>query len=161
MKRYRQLLEKYFDELIAGSFAAGAAGFLFIGMGSRICFQEPLLWTEEAVMLCFVWAIFLGIAAVYKREIHIGADMLIRNLSEDRKRIVRTLVCLILTIINGTLFWLSIEYTISLVEKRLPMLGISCGWMGAAMVLSFGLCTWYSICSLLFDKRTGRKRGEA
>lgn len=161
MKRYKQLLMKYFDEWIAGAFIAAAAIFLLVGMCSRICLHQELLWAEEAAMLCFVWAVCLGITAVYKREIHIGADMLVQMLSEDRKRLVRLLVRSILTAVNGILFWLSVKYTLFLSEKTLPVTNISCGWLGAALAFCFGLSTWYSLCSLLSEQKRGRKRGEA
>lgn len=160
MKRCKQLLMKYFDEWIAGVFIAAAAVFLLVGMCSRICMHQERLWTQEAAMLCFVWAVCLGITAVYKREIHVGADMVVQKLPEEEKWLVKLLVRFILTAVNGILFWLSVKYTFFLAEKTLPSSDISCGWMGAAMAFCFGLNSWYSLCSLLTERKQ-RKRGEA
>lgn len=161
MRQYKKRLMKYFDEIIAGSFALAAAGFLFAGMSSRIFFRREVLWTEEAAMLCFVWSVFLGIASVCKREVHVGADMLIRMIPKKYSQWITALERLLLVGINAWLFWLSIEYMITAVEQRLPELGISCAWMGAAMVTGFGLSTWYSCGNLLYAEKRNRGKGEA
>lgn len=158
MKRYKQLLIKYFDEMLAGIFAMAAAVFLFVGLSFRIFFVRELFWTQEAVQLCFVWTIFLGIAAVYKRRIHIGADMLVRMLPTVLKQKVSILVHLCLSGINVYLFWLSMNYLFTSAGERFPVLGISYAWLSAAMVLCFGLCSWYSLCDSFREQRNIRIR---
>lgn len=161
MRYEKRLLIKYLDELIAGGFAVAAAGFLFAGMTSRIFFRRVILWTEEAAMLCFVWSVFLGIASVYQREIHVGADMLIRMLPETGKRAVRALVCLLFALMNGYLFWLSLNYTLGVWDQSLPELGISRAWMAAAMPVSFARSSWHSFGRLFAGaaERTRRREG--
>lgn len=153
MKQKKKRLMNYMDELIAGSFALAAAVFLFAGMCSRIFFRRTILWTEEAAMLCFVWCIFLGIASVCKREIHVGADMLIRMLPKKQKQAVAVLVRLLLAAINVCLFWLSTEYMITAIDQRLPESGISRAWIGAAMMTGFGLSSWYSCRNLVYTAK--------
>ena len=161
MNRYVQSVGKYFEEILAGGFAVAATGILMAGMCSRWFLKEELWWSEEAATICFIWGVFLGVAAVYKRGIHIGVDLFVKRMPEGAKAMVNLLVRLILTVINGALFWLSTEYVLLAFEKRTEVLGVSYAWLGGAVLVSFALTTWYSIRNLLFYKNNNRKRGEA
>ena len=161
MNRYVQFVGKYFEEILAGGFAVASAGILLAGMCSRWFLKEELWWYEEAATICFIWGVFLGVAAVYKRGIHIGVDLFVKRMPEGVKIIVNLMVRLILTVINGALFWLSTEYVLLSFEKKTEILGVSYAWLGGAVLVSFILTTWYSIWNLLFYRENSRKRGEA
>lgn len=149
MNKYERLIVKYFEEILAGGFMAAAAVAVLGNMLSRCFLKEELWWSEEAATFCFVWSVFLGIAAVYKRGIHIGVDIFVGKMPSVIQKTVNVLLCVVLLMIHGYLLWLSTKYVGMSKEQKTPLLGIPYAWFGGALVAGFGLTTWYSVSNLL------------
>lgn len=149
MNKYERFVVKYFEEILAGGFVAVAATAILGNMLSRCFMREELWWSEEAATFCFVWSVFLGIAAVYKRGIHIGVDVFVRRMPDSIRKTVNFLMRAVLLTVNGYLLWLSTKYVGMSLEKQTAVLGIPYTWFGGALVVSFGLTTWYSVSNLM------------
>lgn len=146
-----------FGEIISGTFLIAATIIVIINIFLRYVMKTGIYWSEEVVTGLFVWAVFIGSAAGFKRHKHIGVDFLVSKLPDGIRKIVNIIVDIVLILINGYLFYLSIIYVKSSYLKPTPVLGISSVWISSSLVFSLFLMTIYSIVFLIKTIRNKEK----
>lgn len=70
---------------------------------ARYLFGEPLLWTEEAATYAFIWCVFLGAAAGYKRSRHIRIETFVSRLSPRGEGLLQGLAHAVILAVAVTL----------------------------------------------------------
>ena len=138
-----------FGEIISATFLIIATIIVIANVFLRYVMNTGIWWTEEVVTGLFVWSVFIGSAAGYKRHKHIGVDFLLQKLPDGMQKIVTILVDTILIVINGYLTYLSIIYVSNSYMKPTAVLGISSVWISSSLLISFFLMTVYSIIFLV------------
>jgi len=134
-----------FEEIIAAVFIFFMTILVIINVFLRYVVNTGLYWSEEVVTGCFVWAVFLGASACYRRKAHVGVDILVNMLPENLKKIVNILVDIILILINGYITYLTILYLETSYTKTTPVLGISSVYISSSILVAFSLMTVYSV----------------
>lgn len=147
------------EEIISGMFLIVTTFLVILNVIFRYFLKSGIYWSEEVATGCFVWSVFIGAAAGYKRNQHIGVDFLVDKLSVKYRGIVKTIVNVILTIVNGYLSYLSIIYLSNSYVKPTPVLGISSVYISSALSVSFMLMTIYSIIFLYKDITKKDRKG--
>lgn len=107
----------HFEEILASIFIVITTSLVLVNVFLRYFMRTGLYWTEEVTTSCFVWCVFLGAAAGYRRGMHIGVDILVNKLPNTMRNIVRILVDLILLFTNGYLFYLSVVFVAPVLYK--------------------------------------------
>lgn len=138
-----------FGEIISGAFLILATLIVIVNIFLRYVMNTGLWWTEELVTGLFVWAVFIGSAAGFKRHKHIGVDFILTKLPKDIQKSVNIFVDIILIAINGYLTYLSIIYVSNSYLKPTAVLGISSVWISSSLVISLFLMTIYSVIFLI------------
>lgn len=147
------------EEIISGGFLIITTILVILNVILRYFLKSGIYWSEEVATGCFVWSVFIGAAAGYKRNQHIGVDFLVDKLSDKYKGIVITIVNIILTIVNAYLSYLSVIYLSNSYVKPTPVLGISSVYISSALSVSFILMTIYSIIFLYKDITKKDRKG--
>ena len=70
-----------FEEIIAGVALVAMVGLIVYGIVNRYVLQRPSVWAPELAGLFFTWAVFLGAAAAWKRDMHISIDFIATRMS--------------------------------------------------------------------------------
>lgn len=146
-----------FGEIISGAFLILATIIVLINIFLRYVMNTGIYWSEELVTGLFVWAVFIGAAAGYKRHKHIGIDFIVNKLPEGLKKPVNIIVDIISILINGYLTYLSAIYVSLSYMKPTAVLGISSVWISSSLVISFFLMTIYSVVFLVKTIRDKEK----
>ncbi len=154
MKKVFKFILTNLEELLASGFLIVTTTLVIINVFLRYVMNSGLIWTEEVATGCFVWSVFLGAAACYKRKAHIGVDIIVNALSDKPRWFINVLVDLILVAINGMIVGLSIKYLSASYTKVTPVLGISSAWISTTILVSFALMTIYSLIFLVQEIRT-------
>lgn len=151
-----------FEEIIAGIFLIITTVLVVLNVISRYFLKTGIFWTDEVATGCFVWAVFIGAAAAYKRNQHLGVDFIVDNLPDNYSTMVTTIINILLAIVNGYLSYLSIVYLLNSYTKPTPVLEISSAYISSALTVSFVLMTIRSIVSLYKDIRNiiNEEKGE-
>jgi TRAP-type C4-dicarboxylate transport system permease small subunit len=86
--RYRQAMEALYLVCIVISGAALVVITLIIPLGvfMRYVMNSPLSWPEPASVLMMVMFSFLGGAAVYRANVHIAVEALVKNVAPGVRR---------------------------------------------------------------------------
>lgn len=66
-----------FEELLSGLSLILVIICVFFGVIARYIFHVPLIWTNEFATLTFTWTVFMGSSVAFKRNMHIGIDLLV------------------------------------------------------------------------------------
>lgn len=145
MKKYLKLFFDNFEEIFASLFIIATTLIVLMNVFLRYFMKTGLYWSEEVATSCFVWSVFLGSAAAYRRGAHLGVDILVNKFPKVLRNTVKLLVNLILIAINGYIFYLSIVFVSLSYVKPTAVLGVSSAWVSSSLIVSFGLTTFYSI----------------
>ena len=88
--RYRQVMEALYLACIVISGVALIVITLIIPLGvfMRYVMNSPLSWPEPASVLMMVMFSFLGGAAVYRANVHIAVEALVKNVGPGARRLL-------------------------------------------------------------------------
>jgi TRAP-type C4-dicarboxylate transport system permease small subunit len=145
-----------FEEIFASSFIIITTVLVMMNVILRYFLKTGIYWSEEVATGCFVWSVFLGAAAGYKRKAHVGVDMIINYFPPTAKYIVTIVVDAILLLINGYITHIAIIYLSLSYKKPTPVLGISSAFISTSILLSFAIMSIYSVRFLIQDIKEGR-----
>ncbi|OUS71043.1 C4-dicarboxylate ABC transporter permease [Pseudoalteromonas sp. A601] len=65
---------------------------------TRFVLPQPSSFTEEVARFLLIWISLLGGAYAYREHSHLGFDLIVRNLSEAKAKVVFQLCCLLVAI---------------------------------------------------------------
>ena len=142
---------KHLEEILCSIFLVTMIGLVILNVFLRYLFSYSISWSEEVATICFVWSVFVGASATYKHKMDIGIDTLITKTAPHIEKSIRFCMNLVLLAINGYIFYMAIIFTNIAWQKPTAVLGISSAIFNAALVVGFGLITFYTIRFLYRD----------
>lgn len=140
-----------FEEIICGVFLITMVSLVIANVILRYVFNYSIYWSEEVSTICFVWAVFVGASAVYKKKMDIGIDVLIRKLPIKAQAIADMGVRFLMLLINGYILYMSVVFTVISYKKPTAVLGISSAFVNSALIVGFGLITIHTIRFIIED----------
>ena len=141
----------HLEEIISGFFLITMVLLVIVNVLLRSIFDYSIFWAEEVSTICFVWATFVGASAVYKHKMNLGIDVLVLKCSLNVQQVIRFLVNILLLLINGYIFYMSIVFTSISWGKPTAVLGVSSAVFNTALIVSFGLITFHTLCFIKQD----------
>lgn len=151
MKSLFKKLFSNFEEIISSFFICITVFVVIMNVILRYGFNRGLVWSEEVATISFVWSVFIGASAGFKRRMHIGIDMLVKLLPAKIQGFFNLIVGIMLITLNGYIFYLSTIFIKASAIKPTPVLGISSAYVSAAILIGFGLMTMHSIVFFVKD----------
>ena len=149
MNKTVKFLLSHIEEILASIFIIITTVLVLVNVFMRYFLKTGLYWSEEVATSCFVWSVFMGAAAGYRRGQHIGVDILVEKLPAALRNLVRVLVQIVLLATNAYIFYLSVVFVKLSYIKPTAVLGVSSAWVSSALIVGFGLTTIYSVVHLI------------
>ena len=147
------------EELIAGFFLIITVTSVVLNVFRAAGFGT-ISTSEEIATISFVWSVYIGAVACYKRKMHIGVDMLVQMFSDKGKKIFTIFLDVFLIVINSVILYLCVIFIMNSQEKPTPVLGISSNYLNIALLISFFLMVVHSLNFLYQDIKALKKVGE-
>lgn len=147
-----------FEEIIASLFFCFTLILVLVNIFMRYFLKTGIPWSEEVATGCFVWTVFIGAAAAFKENQHIGIDILVKYLSDDKKHLVKLFVDVLLLIVIAFITVLSIQYIFTSYTKPTPVLGVSSAYISSAIPVGFILMLMRSIQFLINDLKIVKEK---
>ncbi len=144
-----------FEELATAVLLAVMIGSVCLGVFYRYVLSQPLAWTEEIVLLCMVWVVFLGASIATKSREHIVIDILLVVVPRGLRRGMEMVS---LVVVTGVLIVLAWQGFILLDKTRFmttTALLLPTGLMYAAVPVSAVLMAIHNLRHLYRDLRGG------
>ncbi|ADQ13963.1 TRAP transporter small permease [Halanaerobium hydrogeniformans] len=135
---------KNFEEYLSCFFISITVILVIINVIMRYIFNSGIFWTEELATYSFVWSVFIGASAAYKKRMHIGIDLLTRIVPKKLKELSKMLINFFMVLINGYIAYLSVIFVLESVGRPTPVLGISSAFVNASLLVSFSLMTFHA-----------------
>lgn len=142
-----------FEDIVAAIFISITTVLVVVNIVMRYILNSGLVWSEEVATGCFVWSVFIGAVGVFKRRGHVGVDIIVKMLPQAPRKVLMTLMDIILVVLNGYMAYLSILYIMLSYTKMTPVLGISSAYISSSVVIAFVMMTIYSIKFVWQDLR--------
>ena len=147
------------EEIIASIFIIITTILVVVNVFLRYVMKTGLTWSEEVATSCFVWSVFIGAAACYKRRGHVGVDIVVNKLARGPRNVVKILVDFILLVLTGYMAYVSIVYVSLSYTKPTPVLNVSTAYISSALMISFILMFLYTIVFIVKDFQNLKKYG--
>ena len=139
------LLRRLDDALGRGEdlFLAAAHGLIAVLVITAVFFRyvlsDPLIWTEEFIVIVFTWMLFIGLSSGFRQRMHIRIDALLIILPR-RGRAAFGLVAVMATMITlVALAWFGTEQALIMATTQTPMMRISAAWAVSALPVGAAL----------------------
>lgn len=144
---------KNLDEIVASVTLLVCVILVNLNIIMRYFFNNPLTWAEEFTTSLFVWTTFIGSAFAYRKHKHLGVDILVKQLPENVRRVVSSVVAVIELVVLVMLTVISAQYVYHLMFNRngvwdptmTDLMRIPKWWTGIAVPIGFGLSTFHSV----------------
>lgn len=94
---------------------------------------DPLVWTEEFVIIVFSWMLFLGLASGFRQRMHLRIDALLIVMPPAARSVLGVLATTTTLATLGGLAWFGTSQALSLVDVQTPMMRISAAWAVSAL----------------------------
>lgn len=142
---------KHIEEIFCSLFLITMISLVIINVFLRYLFDYSIFWAEEVATICFVWCVFIGASATYKHKMDLGIDFFVKQAPPQAEKLIRLITRLLLLVINGYIFYIAIVFTNIAWAKPTAVLGVSSAVVNSALVVGFGLITFYSLRFLYRD----------
>lgn len=149
-------LLKNLEEILASVAISITVVLVIINVFLRYGFGFIMPWGQELAVLCFIWAVYLGISSCYKHRLHMGVDAILSILPERAVGPFNLVIALFLLGLNLVLAYLSYQYMM-LSNKTTPVMGVSYFWVNIVLVLSFGLMALHTVRFIISDIKKMRQ----
>lgn len=144
---------KNLEEILASIAISITVILVIANVVLRYGFGFIMPWAQELAVLCFIWAVYLGISSCYKHNLHMGVDAILSVLPTNMIVPFKLSISFFLLGLNGVLTYLSYEYTM-LSSKTTPVMGVSYFWVNIVLILCFGLMAFHTVRMIFNDIRT-------
>lgn len=111
LKKINKIIDLFEKAVITFGMATGTL-LLFANVVLRYLFDSGITWVLEAVQYIFAWVVLVGAAHGVKIGIHLGIDILVEKFSRKTQRVISLVAAALSMLFVGTVFILSIQYTI-------------------------------------------------
>ncbi|WP_137893005.1 TRAP transporter large permease subunit [Ramlibacter sp. 2FC] len=154
--RWVDPLDRYLGggiERLAAALIAIEIAILLAGVTARYLLHTPLVWTDEAASLLFLWLAVLGAVVAFRRGEHMRMTALVAKASPATRAFLDTVAiaaALAFLLLNA---WPALEYAMEELHVTTPALDISSAWRASALPVGLALMAVMSLLRLL---RTAR-----
>ncbi|MEC7940275.1 MAG: TRAP transporter small permease [Pseudomonadota bacterium] len=137
-------LLKNIEEILASIAISITVLVVIVNVVLRYGFGFVVPWSEELSVICFIWAVYLGISSCYKHKLHMGVDVVVAMLPEKAKIPFRLCVSVFLLALNILIAVLSYQY-LMLSNKVTPVMGVSYFVINGVLLLCFSLMAIHTV----------------
>lgn len=105
----------------------------------RYFIGDPLVWTEEFIIVIFSWMLFVGLASGFRERMHLRVDALLIVLPPAALAVLGLLATATTLATLGGLVWFGTSQALSLADVQTPMMRISAAWAVTALPVGAAL----------------------
>ena len=139
------------EDFISGFFIVVTIVVVILNVILRKGFNAGLYWYEEVATISFVWSVFIGASGCYRKNMHIGIDMIKDLFPTKVQQVINLIVHIMLLVINGYITYLSVIFIQESKSKMTAVLGIPSSYVSGALLVGFGLMTMHTILFIIND----------
>lgn len=117
-------LHVFLEEILPALALLFMTGLVFVAIVSRYVFEHPLAFMNETVVLLTVWVVWLGAAGAVGKGMHVGVDMLLRQLTGRPQALLDLVISIVVFVTLAVLVWVGWSFALN-TGLQLQVLGVS------------------------------------
>lgn len=121
-------------EFAAASLVVAESVLLGSNTVARYVFNDPFAWADELAQLLFIWLAVLGAAVALRRGEHMRLTALVRHLSASRRTLIDATAMMLTSAVLLAMILPGYHHFENLAVGSSPVMEISEGWRGAAVL---------------------------
>ena len=147
----------YFSKIVMGVSVSILSVVTILQVIARFIFSNPIPWGQDIIRLSFVYLVFFGGAyCVFKNE-HLNIDILFNILNEKSKKILTTVIDIILIIFFMFLVYYGFIFTKTGLNQKAPYLDIPMAIYYLSLPIAALTMTYFQVRKLWKDLLGGEK----
>lgn len=147
----------YFSKIVMGVSVSILSVVTILQVIARFIFSNPIPWGQDIIRLSFVYLVFFGGAyCVFKNE-HLNIDIVFNILNEKSKRILTTVIDIILIIFFIFLVYYGFIFTKTDLNQKAPYLDIPMAIYYLSLPIAALTMTYFQVRKLWKDLLGGEK----
>jgi TRAP-type transport system small permease protein len=146
------------DDAVAkaeNAFLALAHGVIAVLVVTAVIFRyflaDPLIWTEEFIVILFSWMLFIGLGSGFRERMHLRIDALLILLPRRARFTLGALAMTTSLLVLAGLVWFGTDQALTLLETQTPMMRISAAWAVTALPVGAALSCLHIVRHAVFD----------
>lgn len=149
------------SQSLAGLLVAAEVVLLFAGVVGRYAFDHPLVWTDEAAEILFLWLVSLGAVVALRRTEHMRMTVVLNRMGPRAQRLAGCLAATLVVVVALGLIIPGMSYAVQQQAILTPVLQMPGSWeiygeLAALVLLLYvalrqllGEANWTEIASVL------------
>lgn len=150
----------HMEEIVASVLFMCTLSLVVVNVITRYVFRTGIPWAEEFATGCFVWTVFVGSAACYKRRAHVGVDIIVNKLPRVPQNVVKITVDVLMLVLLVYMSYLSCFYIYKSYRKPTAILGISSATFSVSLPIAFIDMAVWSLIFIIKDWKSIKKYGK-
>ncbi|MDP4301414.1 TRAP transporter large permease [Leptothrix discophora] len=154
------------DRILGSTLEAGAGllivaeiAILFAGVVARYFLDTPLVWSDEAASLLFLWLACLGAVVAFRRGEHMRMTALVASLPPSSRAFLDTVATVASITFLALNVWPAWEHAVDEAIVTTPALDISAAWRVSALPVGLALMALMALLRLVTTARTAHVAG--
>ncbi len=137
----KNALQKSFhvlDKTLEGIIVVAFASMLIIGamqVFNRYILSQSLSWSEELQKYLHIWIVFLAIPLGYRRNAHIGMNVIYDKLPAVLRKILDVLIHLLWLVLGAVMTIFTIKIASVAINQKSSGLGIRMHWVYLCIII--------------------------
>ncbi|MCM0018700.1 MAG: TRAP transporter small permease [Tagaea sp.] len=134
--------------------AAALAAILFLMLATivaRYVVNAPITWSEEALLIAFVWAIFVGASAAFRHRAHMRVDLLLLYAPRWLRLVLAVAGLAVVFAVLGALAHAMLGYAQAIGPNATPLLGFPVRYMLGVVPLAMATSALHLIRHIVDD----------
>jgi TRAP-type C4-dicarboxylate transport system permease small subunit len=140
---------------VENTFLALSHGIIAVLVVTAVVFRyflaDPLVWTEEFIVITFSWMLFIGLASGFRERMHLRIDALLILLPLRARFTLGALAMATTLATLAALVWFGGDQAVTLLETQTPMMRISAAWAVTALPVGALLSCLHIVRHAVFD----------
>lgn len=132
----------------------------FLNVVLRYFFDFIISWVEEAVLIAFFWAVFLGAATAYRNDKHIAIDVVFNRLPAKAQHVISVATDVLLFSMNVYMTYLAVILCSNVGAKSTFVMRFPYFYIDLILVVSFGLMAVIGVFRLYYHWQDMRRTTE-
>lgn len=146
-------------EALAALLIVAEIAILLAGVVARYVLDTPLVWTDEAAALLFLWLACLGAVVAFRRGEHMRMTALVASLTPSARAFLDTVAIVASITFLMLNVWPAWEHMVEEAIVTTPALDISASWRVAALPTGLALMALMALLRLLTTARAHHAAG--
>lgn len=127
------------EEIAAGAGLVLVMAITAYNIFNRYVLEQSAVWAPELAGILYAWVVFLGASAAWKRNMHIGIDVIVRHLPPRGRQSIRILSDMVLIAFLAYTTYLAVSITISAQTRVSPVMRVPYSYVYASAAIGFAL----------------------